>query len=530
MPNVPEEVVVMMGTEGNDLMVANQAALTALNAVDVLALGGDDSVIRDRTGGYSIHDGSYGTINVQGDGGADLVSYVWLSSGITANLVSGWTFQHLPDNAPVGQVAYGYDLLSGFERLNATNYDDDVLGSGAAERFWGNDGDDTLGGAGGNDTVWGGEGDDQIDGGTGNDTVWGGNGSDDIVGGTGNDSLKGEDGDDEIDGGTGHDSIYGGEDDDTIDGGGDNDIIYAGDGQDDIEGGSGNDTIYLDDGSDTVDGGLSNDVIHVSGFGNHDIDGGAGVDKAVFAGGATTVNLNAGFVSRADGVDDIVNVENIETGSSLDNITGSNGNNHIKTNSGSDTVYALNGNDTVLGDGGHDTIFGQGGVDQLNGGSGNDELDGGSGNDVISGQSGADYIRGGEGADTMTGGGAGVDVFAWEVNDLGYDLIQDFDLDEDKLHFGEGFFAAGPGGAVDLSDVLVALDFGVGGTFLMANTSWAGWQPIANVGDVSDETLGQMIANGSILDVELAGGDGPGGLSGSDGGFDGFGVQLGLIL
>jgi Ca2+-binding RTX toxin-like protein len=249
----------------------------------------------------------------------------------------------------------------------------------------------------------------------------------------------------------------------------------------------------------------------------------------------TTVDLLAGFAIRADGFDTIANVESVETGSSTDTITGTQGANTIKSGGGADLVLALNGDDKVYGDAGKDTIFGHAGEDTIFGGSGNDQIDGGSGDDEIKGTGGNDRIRGGSGDDTMWGGGAvdalpGANTFVWEVNDLGYDMIKDFDLAKDKLAFGDNFFAAGPGGAVDLSDVLLAWNLGGGDCALVANTSWAGWQGLAFLDGVNAVTLQQKIDNGTILDVEVAGGGGaPGGFGVDAPNFD-IGLHLGFLL
>lgn len=85
-----------------------------------------------------------------------------------------------------------------------------------------------------------------------------------------------------------------------------------------------------------------------------------------------------------------------------------------------DVSGAHDGNDTLLGGAGNDIIFGQGGNDLLDGGKGNDILLGGTGNDTLIGGSGNDILIGGSGADT----------FVWKAGDTGNDVIKDFKASE----------------------------------------------------------------------------------------------------
>ncbi|MCB2256465.1 type I secretion C-terminal target domain-containing protein, partial [Pseudomonas chlororaphis] len=85
-----------------------------------------------------------------------------------------------------------------------------------------------------------------------------------------------------------------------------------------------------------------------------------------------------------------------------------------------DVSGAHDGNDTLLGGAGNDIIFGQGGNDVLDGGKGNDILLGGTGNDTLIGGSGNDILIGGSGADT----------FVWKAGDTGNDVIKDFKASE----------------------------------------------------------------------------------------------------
>ncbi|WP_375754049.1 retention module-containing protein [Vibrio sp. HN007] len=75
----------------------------------------------------------------------------------------------------------------------------------------------------------------------------------------------------------------------------------------------------------------------------------------------------------------------------------------------------------------------------ISGGDGNDILIGGEGDDILLGGEGNDVLIGGLGSDQMTGG-IGADTFAWSdasIDNGATDTITDFNLGEDKLHFGD---------------------------------------------------------------------------------------------
>jgi subtilisin-like proprotein convertase family protein len=67
---------------------------------------------------------------------------------------------------------------------------------------------------------------------------------------------------------------------------------------------------------------------------------------------------------------------------------------------------------------------------------GNDILIGGAGDDILYGEGGDDILIFGEGMDTLYGG-AGEDVFMFDFLDNETDIIQDFDIAEDKLNIAD---------------------------------------------------------------------------------------------
>lgn len=187
-------------------------------------------------------------------------------------------------------------------RIDGTEGNDRLVGTGERDIIDGLGGDDRLFGRGGDDDIFGGDGDDTIKGEAGNDLLEGGGGSDHIEGGTGDDEIDGGDGKDSLFGGAGDDTIDGGRGDDTILGGagadtlsGDvgNDFIVGGAGHNVIFGGAGNDTLGGDDDGNEISGGAGNDTIS-SGRGADVLDGGAGNDEIRGGDGADRIDGGAG--------------------------------------------------------------------------------------------------------------------------------------------------------------------------------------------------------------------------------------------
>ncbi len=93
-------------------------------------------------------------------------------------------------------------------------------------------------------------------------------------------------------------------------------------------------------------------------------------------------------------------------------------NNYVET-------YFFGGNDIVSGNKSKDNLWGYSGNDKISGGSGNDVLNGGNGNDLLVGGKGNDKLN----------GGSGKDIFKLSTG-KGYDLIQDFKNNKDKIFIG----------------------------------------------------------------------------------------------
>lgn len=457
------------GTGGNDILFATAATIPP-GFVALYALDGDDSIVRDRTGV-----GTGSAVLVDGGAGFDIVSYVQATSALTANLGAGW--------AQIGNP-FVKDLLEEIEGVVGTTFADQITGSSGANRLYGHDGADELRGLGGNDRLWGG---------TGTDSLWGDGNDDEIFGGTGND---------QIDGGSGHDHLYGEDGNDVIAGGTGNDLLFGGAGNDILSGGDGQDSLFTGSGTDAASGGANSDRIHVDGSGAKSIDGGTNYDTVVYA-ETVTVNLWNGMASRGATLDTLVGIEHVETGAGADTVFGTAGYNDIRTGGGADVIYTMGGDDRVWAGSGADTVVGYGGAEVIVGEDGNDTLTGNGGDDMLDGRDGADRIEGGDGDDTLAGG-EDADVFRWNGGDTGCDTIEDFDLAEDRLSFGPGFFVGQSAAGFDVGDQLYAVSGGGGTSHLVANRPGLGWETVAVLEGVSAATLDQKIENGSIFAADTA--------------------------
>jgi Ca2+-binding RTX toxin-like protein len=521
--SAPPEVYFLQGSNGNDTIFATFAAAGS-GWSGVSAAGGDDVIVRDRTGGYSHNGSTYSSRPLHGDGGADTVSYTNAAHAVSVNLAQGVAQL---DAVLAGGVTYGTDHLYSIERVVGTTFDDHIIGSGGANRLWGHDGDDDIWGEAGNDEVWGGQGDDLVYGGTGADKLYGEDGEDRLRGGDHNDLLRGGDDDDDLRGDDGADTLYGDAGNDVLRGGDDDDTLYGGDGDDTLHGDGGNDQLHVGAGDDVAYGGSGNDRFHVSGAGDNDLYGGSGTDWVQYSGASDVlVNLWGDMAFRTNGVDTFDGVENVQTASGDDTVFGTSGTNRIWTGSGDDDVHTMGGADEVRAGSGRDTVVGYSGDETNYGEGGNDHLYGGGGEDAISGGSGEDFIQGGDGEDDLWGGDD-ADTFHFAAGDDGVDRLHDFDPTEDKLSFGDGYFMEQHLGGFDVSEALWAYSFG-GEVSLVADRAGVGLTQIAILEGVNAGTINQKIANGTIFDVETSdvGGGGPGGVTGAGVASDGWAHML----
>ncbi|MEQ9181441.1 MAG: calcium-binding protein [Nitratireductor sp.] len=158
----------------------------------------------------------------------------------------------------------------------------------------------------GNDVLNGSTAADFLSGLGGNDTLIGADGNDVLFGGDGDDTVRGGLGDDIIDGEAGADKLFGDRGADQIDGGAGNDRILGGNLNDILNGDGGADTIQGDAGADTLNGGAENDRLY-GGSGDDALNGGDGLDMLDGCGGMDSYVGGAGYdrlYARLDGVQD----------------------------------------------------------------------------------------------------------------------------------------------------------------------------------------------------------------------------------
>jgi hypothetical protein len=108
-----------------------------------------------------------------------------------------------------------------------------------------------------------------------------------------------------------------------------------------IDLGEGNDTAWGGAGSEEFGGGSGDDLL----------DGGGGADWGVFdvSGASITIDLNlTGPQSTGNGLDTILNIENIRTAGGSDHLIGNGADNIFQTNNGNDTIDGGGGNKTAI--------------------------------------------------------------------------------------------------------------------------------------------------------------------------------------
>lgn len=431
--------------EGDKLASVENVVGSKFN--DVLTGNADSNAITGGEGDDLIAGGA-GADNLNGDIGLDTVSYAGSGSAVTVNLTTGLG----ADGDAEG------DVLSGFENITGSNFNDNLSGDAASNTLAGGlggdtlrgwDGVDVLNGDAGNDRLNGGAGADQINGGAGIDTGDYANSSSAVtVSLLTNVGLGGDAGGDVL---TSIENLSGSDHDDVLIGDDGDNRLAGGTGADRLIGGGGNDSIFTGSGYDYVDGGAGNDTVSYANS----------WDKVI-------VDLAAGTGQYGEASRDVlINVENL-VGSNFDDILTGDGNaNKLNGMSGVDILNGGAGNDVLIGGLGGDTLIGGDGTQDVasyeaalegvvlnltTGGTGgeaagdtftgiefaygsafNDTLTGndlvnrlvgGAGNDILNGAGGNDYLLGGVGNDTLIGG-AGADVFVFDGS-FGNDTISDF--------------------------------------------------------------------------------------------------------
>jgi Ca2+-binding RTX toxin-like protein len=293
---------------------------------------------------------------------------------------------------------------------------------------------------------------------------------------------------------SGNDEFYLSNQSDAARGYGGHDLAFLGGGNDTFYGDDGVDLIFGESGNDYLNGGLDSDLL-TGGTGNDRIDGGAGADRAYFTDPMNaTVNLGlTAAQNTGHGIDTILNIEHVTTGSGNDRLTGNSLGNSLVSGAGNDVLNGASGNDTLAGDAGSDTLTGGTGNDRIDGGSGSDRASftgtvnttvnlglttaqntghgidtilnvehissgsghdrltgnslantfvSGAGNDVLNGAAGNDTLSGGAGSDTLTGGsGSDSFIFNTALGSGNVDRITDFNAVADTIQLENAIFA-----------------------------------------------------------------------------------------
>ena len=395
------------GNEGSQIALPTTTGNTGVAGLYVFRLGesaapieggaGNDVIegtrFNDRMYGYAGDDrlfGSAGADKMDGGKGRDTADYSTATKGFKLNLLNP---------ADSTGLASG-DVLTGFEVLVGSAFNDIITAAVPAARLEGGAGNDNLHGNTGKDSLYGG---------TGNDTGFGGTGNDVIDMGDGADSLAGEAGDDLLYGGTGNDTLLGADGADRLNGGDGNDIGKGGLGDDKLDLGTGNDSLIGEGGNDTLIGNTGADTLG-GGDGNDSLIGGDGSDR--LNGNAGTDTLYGGATTDPNG-------------------------NILYGDGGDDLLYGGGGKDQLFGGDSRDMLYGGNNQDVLNGDLSSDLLYGGTSADQLFGGEGLDTLDGGDGIDTLTGG-AGADDFYSSSNKhaIGDWLVDFSSAEKDELVFG----------------------------------------------------------------------------------------------
>ncbi len=132
----------LLGSAFGDVFVGNDGH----NRIDG---GAGDDVIRGGLG----NDTLIGGLNSPGTGSGDLLDYIGSAGGVTVSLAI---------TTAQNTVSAGIDVISGFETLSGSQFDDRLTGDALFNRLLGGDGNDTLAGGGGIDELVGGAGADHF--------------------------------------------------------------------------------------------------------------------------------------------------------------------------------------------------------------------------------------------------------------------------------------------------------------------------------------------------------------------------------
>lgn len=344
---------------------------------------GDDN-INGGDGDDTLYGGT-GSDILNGGNGTDAADYTQETTSVNINLTS---------NISSGSAAG--DTFTSIERINATNYNDTIVGNASDNIVYGNAGVDNISLAGGNDTVFAlGDGD-IIDGGDGVDAYnFIGTAASGLIINVAAGTIK-------------------------------NVTTNITDSINSIEvfnASNVSDTLGLT--SYRAAYGLGGNDSFFSGVGSNQIYGGDGSDVYTYSGtGNVTANLTTGIVTHSfDGLQDILNsIESFWSGNGNDVITGSAVTNTIIAGGGNDSVYGGDGDDYIDGGAGANSLYGENGNDAFYSNTGSEIIDGGAGIDSINYSSATSGISINFTTNSFTGGATGDTLISIErVDGSNYD-------------------------------------------------------------------------------------------------------------
>jgi Ca2+-binding RTX toxin-like protein len=376
--------------------------ITGSAGANIIAGGGGNDIINAGDGNDFI-DLEYGDTGFDAiDGGAgfdtirifaqDMVVGLTSITGIEAINAAGLNGVYISGSAGADTINLTGVTLSGIDRIEGGDGNDNITGTAAADKIVTGVGDDSLNGGDGDDlfTVYGsGNGFDAVTGGSGYDRILA-EASGSRIGLT---SVNGV----ELISAAGYSNVFisGSSTANTldftnvelnsisrIDGGSGNDIIYGSAAGDVIQGSAGDDSLF---------GGLGNDIFQYTGAssGFDAVDGGTGSNGIIALANNSVIGLTS-----------ITNVQTISAGGFTGvSILGSGNADTLNfaavTFTGITKIDGGSGNDIITGTAVADTILGSGGDDSLSGGAGNDVFQ------YTGTSTGFDAVNGGDGADTI---------------------------------------------------------------------------------------------------------------------------------